>query len=184
MQFLLRVFLCTVTLGSCLTLLSCKATDDLPRSLMPGQAVPPFTLQALDNSQISLSSFRGKLIVLNVWATWCAPCRRELPSLERLRNKLDYRSFVVVALSIDQDDHVVREYLLDKKINLMSYLDRDGQTAMTLLGVKAIPETLIISSQGTLLARISGERKWDEQKILDAIQKAHRGDSNNLSSAI
>lgn len=184
MNITTRMSLAVAYLGLCLIVFSCTSATEPTRTLVPGQRVPAIPLLDLEGSQTSLSAFSGKVVVLNVWATWCAPCRRELPSLERMKNKLDPEHFAVVALSVDSDEHIVREYLRDKQITLVSYLDRDGALATSVLEVNSFPDTLIISREGILLARIAGEREWDQPQIIEAIQHLSSGDFSKLKMAL
>src|SRR3569623_2809805 len=84
--------------------------------LETGQPFPALYVSDLDGQAAGLAAERGKLVVLIVWATWCAACRKELPSLQRLSGDLDPRRFAVIGLSLDNDAHDVREYLIDKGV--------------------------------------------------------------------
>jgi thiol-disulfide isomerase/thioredoxin len=151
-----------------------------PDQLVMGQAFPALSLQGIDGKQIPLAAFRGKLVVLNVWATWCPPCRKELPSLQRLSRSLDGKRFVIVGLSLDQDNVAVREYLHDRGVTYVNFLDRDLDIAKNVLGMKAYPDTFFIGPDGTLLGRVVGAIDWDNSRMLQALEAAYRGDSNSL----
>jgi thiol-disulfide isomerase/thioredoxin len=151
-----------------------------PDQLVMGQAFPAMSLQGIDGKQIPLAAFRGKLVVLNVWATWCPPCRKELPSLQRLSRSLDGKRFVIVGLSLDQDNVAVREYLHDRGVTYVNFLDRDLDIAKNVLGMKAYPDTFFIGPDGTLLGRVVGAIDWDNSRMLQALEAAYRGDSNSL----
>lgn len=117
----------------------------------------------------SLQEFRGQVILLNLWATWCPPCREEMPALDRLNARLGGKKFAVVTLALDS--HVKVEAFLRqiKATTLKGYTDTQGQ-AMTLLGVSALPTTLLIDVQGREIGRLSGAAAWDEKPALDLIQ--------------
>jgi len=151
-----------------------------PDRLVTGQAFPPVTMLGIDGKEVPLSAFRGKLVVLNVWATWCPPCRKELPSLQRLSRTLDEGRFVIVGLSLDQDNVAVREYLHDKGVTYANFLDRDMAIAKHVLGMKAYPDTFFIGPDGTLVGRVVGAIQWDNPRMLQALEAAYRGDGQRL----
>ncbi len=151
-----------------------------PDRLVTGQAFPALSLQGLDGKQVPLASFRGKLVVLNVWATWCPPCRKELPSLQRLSRSLDAGRFVIVGLSLDQDNVAVREYLRDRGVTYVNFLDRNLDIAKNVLGMKAYPDTFFIAPDGTLLGRVVGAIDWDNSRMMQALEAAYRGDGDSL----
>lgn len=96
--------------------------------LVVGEPLPDIALTSLDGGSARLSDYRGKLVVLNLWATWCEPCRREMPNLQQLSNSLDPQRFAVVAVAADEDEHLLREYLLDKGVTFASYVDKGGRS--------------------------------------------------------
>jgi thiol-disulfide isomerase/thioredoxin len=151
-----------------------------PDRLVMGQAFPGLSLQGLDGKQVPLTAFRGKLVVLNVWATWCPPCRKELPSLQRLSRRLDKGRFVIVGLSLDQDNVAVREYLHDRGVTYVNFLDRNLDIAKNVLGMKAYPDTFFIAPDGTLLGRVVGAIDWDNSRMMQALEAAYRGDGDSL----
>lgn len=151
-----------------------------PDRLVTGQAFPALSLQGIDGKEVPLSAFRGKLVVLNVWATWCPPCRQELPSLQRLSRSLDEGRFVIVGLSLDQDNVAVREYLHDKGVTYANFLDRELEIAKNVLGMKAYPDTFFISPDGMLLGRVVGAIQWDNPRMVQALEAAYRGDGEGL----
>jgi len=153
-----------------------------PDRLVDGQAFPPLTLEGIDGGNMPLSSLRGKLVVLNVWATWCPPCRKELPSLQRLSRVLDESRFAVIGLSLDQDNVPVREYLNDKKVTYRNFLDRDMHIAKQALGLNAYPDTLFIGPDGMFLGRVVGATEWDDPRVVQALEAAYHGNAAGLKN--
>ncbi|HEY0635581.1 MAG TPA: TlpA disulfide reductase family protein, partial [Gammaproteobacteria bacterium] len=99
--------------------------DDAPKKavkLTEGQPVPSITVTDLDGVTLDLDSQRGKLVVLHVWATWCPPCREELPGLDRLAKSLDPNRYTVIGLSIDEDINLVREFNLKYNIGFARHV--------------------------------------------------------------
>ncbi len=134
-----------------------------------GQKVPPLAVQDLDNQPIALKPTSGKLLMINAWATWCPPCRQEMPSLQRLANQLGSDRLELVGLSVDMDEHVVREYLIENKINFPSFLDRNFATVNGVFGIRVFPSTFFISPDGTLLKVVEGWRDWDAPEMVAEI---------------
>lgn len=136
------------------------------------KAFPAIQFLGVDRANASAGDFRGKVLVLNVWATWCPPCRREMPSLERLHTKLDPARAVVVGLSVENDDHRVREWLKQTKITFANYLDAGRPSARELLDIKAYPQTYFVGPDGRVLAQFEGARDWDHPSWLALIDHA------------
>jgi thiol-disulfide isomerase/thioredoxin len=111
--------------------------------------------------RLTLERFRGKVLVLNLWATWCAPCVKEMPSLDRLQARLGSDRFEVVAITFDRSLDDARAFYEEKEINALA-LYQDSSTAMAgLLGVAGIPVTVIYDPEGRELARLSNGAEWD-----------------------
>lgn len=121
----------------------------------------------------SLAEFRGRGILLNVWATWCGPCREEMPTLDRLQERLGSERFEVVALSIDRDGLApVREFYDELGLEaLRTYVDATG-AATILLEVLGLPSTLLIDAEGRELGRYVGPAHWDSDEVVEAIRRA------------
>jgi thiol-disulfide isomerase/thioredoxin len=151
-----------------------------PDRLVDGQPFPALTLTDIDGNKVSLASFQGKLVVLNVWATWCPPCRKELPSLQRLSRTLDGKRFAVIGLSLDQDDVLVREYLIDIKVTYTNFMDREMRIANGILGMGVYPDTFFISPDGMFVGRMVGATQWDDPRVVEALEAAFHGDAKDL----
>jgi len=118
----------------------------------------------------SLADFRGRVILLNLWATWCVPCREEMPALDRLQAALGGPGFEVVALAIDQGGiAAVRRFYTELKLGaLRIYLDQNGD-ALNKLGGLGIPLTILVDRDGRELWRVVGPREWDAPEAVRAI---------------
>ena len=150
--------------------------------LREGQIFPPLVLPGLDREPLPIDALRGKFVVLNVWATWCGPCRRELPAFERLSQMFDPQKFVVIGMTVDTDRHVAREFLREQDVSYANYIDVDGRISDDILGVRVYPDTFLISPNGTLLRSISGERPWDSSVFIESFQRAMQGDFTGLKT--
>jgi thiol-disulfide isomerase/thioredoxin len=152
-----------------LTLSACNPSQ-APLKVKIGQVVPPLPVKDLANLPVKLKPEPGKLLMINVWATWCSACRQEMPSLQRLANRFSDKGLKLVGLSVDHDEHLVREYLIENKIHFPVLLDRSFATVNGLFGVRVFPSTFILGPDGTLLKVIEGWREWDSPKIQATIQ--------------
>ena len=123
-----------------------------------GQSPPDFSLPSLDGSHWRLSEARGKAVLLNFWASWCGPCRREVGHLQKLHERFGKAGLEVVAVSDEKAD-VAKEYLRERGATYRALHD-EGSTIFTRYAVRAIPETLIIGPDGVLVQRIDGMAGW------------------------
>lgn len=133
--------------------------------------LPEVRFQDGAGNVLSLADFRGKFIVLNVWATWCAPCREEMPALDRLQQALGGPGFEVVALSIDQQGpQAVRKFFDEVGVkSLKLYIDPSAQAAFKLAAV-GLPTTFIIDPQGREIGRHVGPAKWDAPEVVEGLR--------------
>ncbi len=118
---------------------------------------------------ISLAAFRGRLVLLNLWATWCPPCREEMPALDRLNVRLGGDRFVVVTLALDSPSKAQAFLQQINARTLHAYTDSQG-LALSTLRVTTVPTTLLIDARGRELGRLSGAAPWDEKPALELIQ--------------
>ena len=133
--------------------------------------VPEIRFENGDGEARTLADFRGKVIVLNVWATWCVPCREEMPTLDQLQAKLGSPDFEVVALSIDRaGPEVVSEFFAEIGIeNIALHIDPSGK-ALFALGIVGLPATLLINREGEEIGRLIGPAEWDSPEMMQFIR--------------
>ncbi|TFH86334.1 TlpA family protein disulfide reductase [Billgrantia azerbaijanica] len=129
--------------------------------------VPDVDFEDGDGNSLTLSAFEGKLILLNVWATWCGPCREEMPTLDALQAELGGEDFAVVVLSIDRKGiEVVNEFYQEVGIeHLARYVDKTGMASAD-LGAVGIPTTFLLDRQGREIGRLVGEAEWDTPEMI------------------
>lgn len=131
---------------------------DRPKTRMEA---PGFTLNSLAGDRVSLADFRGKVVLLNFWATWCGSCRQEMPAMERLWNRYRDQGFAILAVSVDRGDpRQVDEFV--EKLGLSYPIVRDPQAlARRQYEISVLPMSYLIGRDGKLSGRIIGERQWD-----------------------
>lgn len=128
------------------------------------EALPAFTFQGKDGKALTIADFKGKTILLNLWATWCAPCRHEMPALDRLQAAMGSDKFEVVALSLDKDGvDKAQKFLGEIKVSHLNfYIDPTGKEGFNLKPV-GLPTTLLIDAEGREIGRLAGPAEWDSE---------------------
>jgi len=141
-------------------------------SVAAGKVATDFKLRDLGGHEVSLSSMRGKVVFLNLWATWCEPCRREMPSIERLYEKFGKdKSFVILAVSEDSDgSKAVASYVKQSGYKFEILLDPRNDVGEA-YNVSGIPETFVIDRDGRIVAHHLGPYDWANPDIRDALQE-------------
>jgi len=128
--------------------------------LKPGLPAPNFTFPGLDGKMVSLTDYRGKVVFLNIWATWCPPCREEMPSMEKLYKELKDEDFEILAVSIDASGaKAVAPFMKEYKLSFPALLDPEGKI-QRLYWTTGIPESFIIDKKGIIVKKIIGARDW------------------------
>lgn len=141
--------------------------------LTEGQKFPAFVLDAIAVGRAGSNRLHEKVLVVNVWATWCAPCRREMPSLEQLSKTLNPQHFAVIGLSVDEDVMLASEFLTQHKITFPNFYDKGGVMAKQ-LGLRVYPETFVIAPDRTLLRRMTGFHEWDSPEMVSMLEKLYQ----------
>jgi thiol-disulfide isomerase/thioredoxin len=169
-----------------LSVLAMPALADVGPDLLKGAvakfelAKPPKPLPDLgftdgNDKPLKLADFKGKAVLINFWATWCAPCVKEMPSLDRLQAAMGKDKFLVLPLSLDGPSRpkVVPFYKDKDLVNLGIYFDR-GKKAMQGLGISILPTSILVDPAGNELGRLEGEADWEKPEAI-ALMKAATG---------
>ena len=125
-----------------------------------GSVAAPFEMPTLDGRHVASNDFAGKVVVLNFWATWCGPCKDEMPALDRLRKSLDQDTFALLTVTTDLQRDGIGHFLRNLDVRLPVLFDEDQEVSRAYM-VRALPTTIIINRDGTLLGRAVGPREWD-----------------------
>jgi cytochrome c biogenesis protein CcmG/thiol:disulfide interchange protein DsbE len=134
-----------------------------------GSNAPDFTVQDSDHT-ITLSQFRGQVVVLNFWATWCPPCIEETPSLVQMQARLKNKGVVVLAVSIDADDAAYHKFLKDYSVNMVTVRD-EAKKAANLYGTFGWPESYVIDRNGVIRRKFIGPVDWNSPEVKDFLTK-------------
>ena len=170
---------CFVVLAFALQLSACTRTKE--SGLNPGDFAPDFAVKDLSGNPAKLSDYKGKVVLLNFWASWCEPCLAEMPALERLYNKLHAKGFEIVAVGLDDDPKSLKAFKDRMGLTFPILVDSAGQTRV--YKVNGFPESFILDREGKLVmiqdpnddepvVRIIGPREWDSpnaQSRLEAL---------------
>jgi peroxiredoxin len=139
-------------------------------SKVPPKAAPDFTLPTPDGQQVSLMQYRGKVVFLNFWATWCIPCREEMPALERLHQTYQAQDLAIISIDLKESADQVKAFFAKHNLSFPALLDQDGSVFRDYL-VAGMPTTYLIGRDGTMLARGVGGRDWTRSEALQLIQE-------------
>ena len=132
---------------------------------------PSIPLVNLDATAANSDQWLGKPLIINVWATWCAPCRTEMPSLQKLSEVLQPEGVQVVALSIDRDQNLVREFVLKYGISLPVAIASSPDQAMRALGAFGLPLTIYVSPDGRIVDQHLGQRDWAGDDVVRELRQ-------------
>lgn len=158
---------------ACLATFTPLAFGKTPGEVEIGGTLREATLQGLTGPSRNLSAFRGKPLIINVWASWCAPCRLEMPSLERLSRRKGAHQFTVIGISTDDYPQAAKGFLKSSKTSFSHFID--SQLLLeNMLGADRLPLTLLVDAQGRVLNKFYGAVEWDSPESVQVIAKAFR----------
>jgi thiol-disulfide isomerase/thioredoxin len=128
-----------------------------------------FSLPLLDGKEQKLSALKGKVVFLNFWATWCGPCKQEMPSMENLHQRFKDQGLEILAVNCQEKSAEVLSFMKINKFTFSSALDISGNISSR-YGVRAIPTTCIIDRDGKIIIRVAGSLNWDDPRIIAAFE--------------
>lgn len=156
--FFVSALLCTVPSGSC-------AADKAP-----GKKAPDFTLNDIYGKPVSLSGFKGKVVLLNFWGTWCYPCRAEMPSMDKLYSMYKDKGLVVIGVSTDRAVSDVKDYIINNPLSFPVVVDYKLAVSRPLYKVNMMPTTFLIDRRGVVVGKYFGEQDWTSPEIIKEIE--------------
>jgi thiol-disulfide isomerase/thioredoxin len=146
---------------ACLQLVYSKT----PGEVAVGATLRDVTMRGLNGPARKLSDYRGKPLLINVWASWCGPCRQEMGSLERLAWLPSSKRFAVIGISTDDSEAAAKGFLVRTNATLNHYLD-SALTLENMLGADRLPLTILVDAKGRVLGKFSGAREWDSPEAM------------------
>jgi cytochrome c biogenesis protein CcmG, thiol:disulfide interchange protein DsbE len=158
--------------GTTATATATAATQPAPVVIAIGEPMPAYTAKLLDGSDYDVASERGNVVMINLWATWCGPCRYEIPELEKLHKDHAGERFKVVGVSVDEGGaQVVKEFVEEQKMTYPVVLDPEGRLA-TMLDTTILPTTILVDRQGKVVWKKLGVVTLSDVEMMSAIEKA------------
>jgi thiol-disulfide isomerase/thioredoxin len=153
-----------------LCMLGFAAADLRAADLKPwtGGPTPSLELRDLDNRLHRLADYRGKVVLVNFWATWCGPCRDEMPSIQELKRKLAGRPFVVLAVNLDEPESRVRKFLKDIRVDFTVLLDPERNVSK-LWDARILPASFVVGADGRIRYSLIGEINWGHDLVVSRI---------------
>ncbi len=142
-----------------------------PGEVEVGGVLREAQMQGLSGPTRKLSEFRGKPLIINVWASWCGPCREEMESLEKLNRRFGGKQFNVIGISTDDYVHLARLFLLRSNTSFSHFID-SKLFLENMLGAERLPLTVLVDARGKVLAKFYGAKEWDSPQAVAMISKA------------
>lgn len=136
---------------------------------------PEFTVPSLTGGAVKLSNYRGKVVFINFWATWCATCKVEMPSMEKLYQRFKDRGFEMLTISVDKDRSLIEPFMKEYALTFPVLLDPDSQVAKRKYKTTGVPETFIVNREGIIVHKAIGPRDWATEETLAAFEELLRG---------
>lgn len=137
---------------------------------LTGFSAPSFSLPDMDGKVVSLQAFRGKVILLNFWTTWCPPCRQEIPDLNDLQDRLRSRGFVIVAVSTDISGKTLQDFLRKHRVSYIVLHDQESKVARQYKAY-SLPASFLIDRDGRIVERFTGSEDWTGQEFLRKVER-------------
>lgn len=134
-----------------------------------GSAAPDFTVQD-SQTKVTLDQYRGQVVVLNFWATWCPPCVEEIPSLVEMQRRMKAKGVTVIAVSVDVDENAYKQFVKDHNVSLLTVRD-PSQKSNNLYGTFKFPETYVIDRKGVMRRKFIGAVDWTDPEITEFLSK-------------
>ena len=152
--------------------LACAGLSYAAGDLRPwsGGPTPALELSDLGGARHRLADYRGKVVLVNFWATWCTPCREEMPSIEQLKKALAGRPFAVLAVNVDEPDSRVRNFLSQLPLDFTVLMD-PGKQATAAWKVRILPASFLVARDGRVRYTVTGELDWANEHVIKLVSE-------------
>jgi peroxiredoxin len=163
----MKGWICAVILLALFAASGCTKHEE---PAVEGKLAPDFTLKDLSGRPVQLSSLKGKVVLVNFWATWCPPCREEIPSMLKMNQAMQGKPFQWLAISVDEGGKkAVEEFFKKAGATMPALLDTDGAVSRR-YGTTGVPETFVVDTKGVIMKKIVGAMDWSSPQVLAALE--------------
>ncbi len=164
----MKKWLCLVLVVLLVVSAGCRKAQPLPQE---GSPAPDFTLKDLSGRDVRLKDLQGKVVIVNFWATWCPPCRGEVPSMVKLNEAMAGKEFQMLAISIDEGGkEAVEGFFRDSGARLPALLDSE-QKVSKMYGTTGVPETFVVDKKGIILKKVVGAMDWSDPQVIQFLNE-------------
>ena len=174
---------CCMTFLAVAVAAQAASPPQVPATVAVGKSLPDAGLAGLNGPSKRLSSYRGRPLIVNVWASWCSPCRKEAASLERLAWSEAGSRYTIIGISTDDDRNAALKWLQQSNATLSHYLDAPPWPLENMLGASSIPVTVLVDANGRVVGRVRGARDWSSAESIQLIERAFTDGRNAARSA-
>ena len=130
---------------------------------------PDFVLTDIDGNQYRLSDYRGQVVITNFWATWCPPCRAEMPSMQRAWDQLEKEGILMIGINVGEDEDTIFQFTASYSVDFPLLMDQDSNV-INQWPVRGLPTTFVVGPEGKIIYRAIGGREWDNLELLDRVR--------------
>jgi peroxiredoxin len=163
-RILLSLFILVVSLSS-IAQQAGKGLTQLPDR----PQAPDFVLADIDGNQYRLSDYRGQVVIVNFWATWCPPCRAEMPSMQRAWQQLEKEGILMLGINVGEDEDTIFQFTANYPVEFPLLMDQDSRV-INQWPVRGLPTTFVMSPEGKITYRAIGGREWDDPDLLAMVR--------------
>ena len=163
-RILLSLFILVVSLPS-IAQQAGKGLTQLPDR----PQAPDFVLADIDGNQYRLSDYRGQVVIINFWATWCPPCRAEMPSMQRAWQQLEKDGILMLGINVGEDEDTIFQFTANYPVEFPLLMDQDSRV-INQWPVRGLPTTFVVSPEGKITYRAIGGREWDDPDLLAMVR--------------
>ena len=163
-RILLSLFILVVSLSS-IAQQAGKGLTQLPDR----PQAPDFVLADIDGNQYRLSDYRGQVVIVNFWATWCPPCRAEMPSMQRAWQQLEKEGILMLGINVGEDEDTIFQFTANYPVEFPLLMDQDSRV-INQWPVRGLPTTFVVSPAGKITYRAIGGREWDDPDLLATVR--------------
>lgn len=163
----------TILLALSFLLYTSNGVANTPGEILVGSYLRDVTMQGLLGKSKKISAYRGKPLIINVWASWCSPCRDEMASIQHLSQRFGGEKFNVIGISTDDDADAAAHFVKESKLTFDNYID-SNLLLENMLGANTIPLTILVDANGRVIRKVSGSQNWDNPELLKLVEKAFK----------